>query len=415
MNPDRDAVRDRYTAAARRALAGEGTGLLTGPDDTDRLGAVHYPGEDVPADVTATSLGCGNPLAVADLHPGETVLDLGSGGGLDVLLSARRVGPTGRVIGLDMTDEMLTLARRHAAEAGVTNAEFAKGTIERIPLPDASVDVVISNCVIALSPDKPAVFAEIARVLRPGGRVGVTDIVAGDTLTDTERAARTGAVECVGGALTAGRYRALLREAGLFGIDVRLTHEVGDRLHSAIIRAAKPVHVAPMTPEHAEQVLAIYQSGLDTGDAGFETTAPGWATWDAAHLSAHRLVALDPAGRVLGWTAVSTVFSRCVYAGVVEHSVYVHPGHRGRRVGDALLAALLTSTEAAGIWTVQSGIFPENTASRALHQRAGFREIGTREQIGEHHGRWRDVIMIERRSPVVGRTAPDGSTGRGEA
>ena len=159
MNPDRDAVRDRYATAARRALAGEETGLLSGDGDADRLGAVHYAGAEVPVEVTASSLGCGNPLAVADLRPGETVLDLGSGGGLDVLLSARRVGPGGRAIGLDMTDEMLALARRHAEQAGVTNAQFLKGTIERIPLPDASVDVVISNCVIALSSDKPSVFS----------------------------------------------------------------------------------------------------------------------------------------------------------------------------------------------------------------------------------------------------------------
>ncbi|MEA5367151.1 GNAT family N-acetyltransferase [Amycolatopsis sp., V23-08] len=405
MNPDRDAVGDRYATAARRALAGEGTGLLTGAGDADRLGAVHYAGEDMPAAVTATSLGCGNPLAVADLHPGETVLDLGSGGGLDILLSARRVGPAGRAIGLDMTDEMVTLARRHAERAGVTNAEFVKGAIEQIPLPDASVDVVISNCVIALSPDKPAVFAEIARVLRPGGRLGITDILADDTVTDAERAARADAVECLGGALTAEAYRALLREAGLGGIDVRVTHEVGDKLHSAIIRAVRPmpISIVALTAEHAGQVLAVYQAGLDTGDASFETTAPSWATWDAAHLPEHRWVALDPAGTVLGWTAVSAVSARCVYAGVVEHSVYVHPREHGRGVGHALLRALIDSTEQAGIWTIHSGIFPENTASRALHRRAGFREIGTRERVGCHHGRWRDVVMIERRSTAVGR------------
>ncbi|MGW5746215.1 GNAT family N-acetyltransferase [Amycolatopsis sp. NPDC003861] len=403
MNPDRDAVRDRYAGAARRALDGEGTGLLTGDGDAERLGAVHYAGEDIPAEVSATSLGCGNPLAVADLHPGETVLDLGSGGGLDVLLSARRVGPTGRAIGLDMTDDMLTLARRHAGRADVMNAEFIKATIERVPLPDASVDVVISNCVIALSSDKPAVFAEIARVLRPGGRLGITDIVADDTLT-AERAARTDAVECLGGALTADRYHALLQDAGFAGINVRLTHEVGDKLHSAIIRAHRPapVRVVPMTMDHAEQVLAIYQAGLDTGHASFETTAPGWATWDEDHLPAHRFVALDAAGDVLGWTAVSAVSSRCVYAGVVEHSVYVGTTARGRGVGHALLDALIGSTENAGIWTIQSGVFPENTASRALHRRAGFRELGTRERIGRHHGRWRDVVVIERRSTAVG-------------
>ncbi|WP_370970460.1 methyltransferase domain-containing protein [Amycolatopsis sp. cg9] len=234
MNPDREAVRERYAAAARRALAGGGTGLRT---DADRLGTGHYAGAGIPAEVAATSLGCGNPLAVADLRPGETVLDLGSGGGLDVLLSARRVGPTGRAIGLDMTDDMLTLARRHAERADVTNAEFIRGEIERIPLPDASVDVVISNCVIALSADKPAVFAEIARVLRPGGRLGITDVVADDAVTDADRAAR--AAECLGGALTAGRYRALLRDAGFAGIDVRITHEAGEKLHSAIIRAGR--------------------------------------------------------------------------------------------------------------------------------------------------------------------------------
>ncbi|RSD22195.1 GNAT family N-acetyltransferase [Amycolatopsis eburnea] len=416
MTPDRDAVGDRYATAARRALAGDGTGLLTGDGDTDRLGAVHYHGEEMPAEVTATSLGCGNPVAVADLHPGETVLDLGSGGGLDVLLSARRVGPTGRAIGLDMTDDMLILARRHAEQAGVTNAEFVKGTIERVPLPDASVDVVISNCVIALSPDKPAVFAEIARVLRPGGRLGVTDILAGDTLTDAERAARTGAVDCLGGALTADGYRALLREAGFAGIDVRPTHEVGDKLHSAIIRARRPpVRVVPMTADHAEQVLAIHQAGLDTGDASFETTAPGWDTWDATHLPEHRLVALAPSGEVAGWTAVTAVSSRCVYAGVVEHSVYVHPGHRRSGIGQALLKALIDATEAAGVWTVQSGVFPENSASRKLHERAGFREIGIRHHVGRHRDRWRDVVLIERRSTRVGVGHPVGMPAEGRS
>ncbi|GAB3371926.1 methyltransferase domain-containing protein [Amycolatopsis echigonensis] len=232
MSPDQDAVRERYANAARRALAGEATGLLS---ESDRLGAVHYAEEDVPETVAATSLGCGNPLAVADLRPGESVLDLGSGGGLDVLLSARRVGPAGRAIGLDMTDEMLALARRHAAQAGLANVEFVKGTIEAIPLPDNTVDVVISNCVIALSPDKPAVFAGIARVLRPGGRLGVTDLLAEETLTDAERAAAD--KECLGGALTADDYRALLHSAGLVNVDVRRTHEVGPKLYSAIIRA----------------------------------------------------------------------------------------------------------------------------------------------------------------------------------
>ncbi|OLR92754.1 N-acetyltransferase [Actinokineospora bangkokensis] len=157
-----------------------------------------------------------------------------------------------------------------------------------------------------------------------------------------------------------------------------------------------------MLPEHADQVLAIYQAGLDTGNASFETTAPEWATWDANHLADHRHVALDRDGHVLGWVAAGAVSSRCVYAGVVEHSVYVAHAARGRGVGGLLLDALIASTEAAGIWTLQSGVFPENRTSLALHRRHGFREQGTRERIGQHHGRWRDVIMLERRSAVVG-------------
>ncbi|MFI6156105.1 GNAT family N-acetyltransferase [Kitasatospora sp. NPDC051170] len=161
------------------------------------------------------------------------------------------------------------------------------------------------------------------------------------------------------------------------------------------------VTVTAMLPEHAEQVLAVYRHGIDEGNATFETAAPTWAAFDAARLPDHRLVALDADGRVLGWVAVSPSSSRCAYAGVVEHSVYVHPGARGRGVGGALLDALIASTEAAGIWTVQSGIFPENAASLALHARAGFRVIGTRERVGRHHGVWRDVTLIERRSPIV--------------
>ncbi|MFJ9823318.1 GNAT family N-acetyltransferase [Streptomyces sp. NPDC101160] len=169
--------------------------------------------------------------------------------------------------------------------------------------------------------------------------------------------------------------------------------------------ASEPgIRVVPMRPEYADQVLAIYQRGIDEGNATFETAAPTWQAFDAAKSPEHRLVALDDsdsAGRVLGWAAVTPVSDRCAYAGVVEHSVYVHPDARGRRVGLTLLTALLASTEAAGIWTVQSGIFPENTASLALHQRAGFRAVGTRERIGRHHGVWRDVILVERRSAVI--------------
>ena len=159
---------------------------------------------------------------------------------------------------------------------------------------------------------------------------------------------------------------------------------------------------APMTAGHAEQVLAVYQAGIDEGNATFETTAPTWAVFDAARLREHRYVALGQGGPVLGWVAAGRVSDRCAYAGVVEHSVYVHPEARGLGVARALLEKLIASTEAAGIWTVQSGIFPENTASLAVHRKAGFRVIGTRERIGRHHGVWRDVLLVERRSPLVG-------------
>jgi SAM-dependent methyltransferase len=199
---------------------------------------------DLPDAAVLASLGCGNPIAVADLHPGETVLDLGSGGGIDVLLSARRVGPTGRAIGLDMTDEMLTLARRNAAEAAATNVEFLKGHIEAIPLPPDSVDVVISNCVVNLAADKPAVFAEIARVLRPGGRIGITDIVADDALTPTERAELGSYAGCIAGALSVSEFTHGLTDAGLTDVSLTVTHDAAPGMHSAIIRATKPAFVA---------------------------------------------------------------------------------------------------------------------------------------------------------------------------
>ena len=188
----------------------------------------------------SASLGCGVPTAVADLHEGEIVLDLGSGAGADVLISARRVGPTGVAIGLDMTDEMLALARANAAEASIQNVKFLKGYLEAMPLPDASVDVVISNCVINLSPDKPRVLREAARVLRPGGRFAVSDVIADpamDEVTKTDMAAWTG---CVAGALTEAEFRSALTSAGLDQIEIRETHRVHERASAAIIRARKP-------------------------------------------------------------------------------------------------------------------------------------------------------------------------------
>jgi len=196
--------------------------------------------DGLPEEAVLASLGCGNPLAVADLHEGERVLDLGSGGGIDVLLSARRVGPSGFAYGVDMTDEMLTLARANAARAGAGNVEFLQGQIEALPLPDASVDVVISNCVINLSTDKPAVLAEMFRVLVPGGRIGITDVVAEDHLSPAERAAAGSYVGCIAGALSRSEYLDGLAAAGFADASVTFTHQAAPGMHSAIIRAVKP-------------------------------------------------------------------------------------------------------------------------------------------------------------------------------
>ena len=194
---------------------------------------------ELPAAAALASLGCGNPIAVADLREGEVVLDLGSGGGIDVILSAKRVGPTGVAYGLDMTDEMLALAQQNAREAGATNVHFLKGLIEQIPLPADSVDVVISNCVINLSTDKAAVLTEMARVLKPGGRLGISDVVAEDRLSSAERAERGSHVGCIAGALSRGEYVAGLEAAGFDEVSVDFTHEVADGMHGAIVKAVK--------------------------------------------------------------------------------------------------------------------------------------------------------------------------------
>lgn len=196
----------------------------------------------LPVKAIEASLGCGNPTAVAELHEGERVLDLGSGGGIDVLLSARRVGPTGFAYGVDMTDEMLALAEKNKTEAGAQNVEFLKGTIEDVPLPDGAVDVVISNCVINLSTDKPAVLAEMFRVLTPGGRIGISDVVAEDRLTSEERAERGSYVGCIAGALSKTEYLDGLAAAGFAEASVEFTHEAADGMHAAIIRATKPAN-----------------------------------------------------------------------------------------------------------------------------------------------------------------------------
>ena len=236
----RAAVAARYAGLARAARAGQ-TITDGDPDAPTGCSAGAYPDTgDLPAGAVQASLGCGNPVAVADLRPGETVLDLGSGGGIDVLLSARRVGPAGQAFGLDMTEEMLDLARANARAAGAGNVEFLRGQIEAIPLPAGSVDVIISNCVINLSTDRPAVFAESFRVLRPGGRLGISDILADDHLTPAQRLERGGQAGCIAGAPSFAEYREGLSLAGFTGITIAPTRQVGDGVHAAIIRAARP-------------------------------------------------------------------------------------------------------------------------------------------------------------------------------
>jgi SAM-dependent methyltransferase len=257
----RDRVRERYAAAARTVITGQGNAACCEDDSCgapgsgsccspttleteDTFGSSLYTVSDrdtLPVAALAASLGCGNPTAVAELREGEKVLDLGSGGGIDVLLSARRVGASGFAYGVDMTEEMLDLARANAAQAGVDNVEFREGTIEDVPLPDATVDVVISNCVINLSTDKAKVLTEMFRVLVPGGRIGISDVVAEDHLSPAERAERGSYVGCIAGALSRTEYLAGLRAAGFVDATVRFTHQAADGMHGAIVQARKPV------------------------------------------------------------------------------------------------------------------------------------------------------------------------------
>jgi arsenite methyltransferase len=239
-------VREKYGEAALRVLAGQGSSCCGGAATSggcDPITSNLYTAADtagLPAQAVLASLGCGNPTALAELHEGETVLDLGSGGGIDVLLSAKRVGANGTVYGLDMTDEMLQLARANAEAAGATNVEFRKGYIEEMPLPDASVDVVISNCVINLSADKPRVLREAARVLRPGGRLAVTDVIADADMDAATRADMQQWTGCIAGALTRAEFEEALAAAGLVDVEIRETHRVHEHAGSAIVRARKP-------------------------------------------------------------------------------------------------------------------------------------------------------------------------------
>ena len=247
----REQVRERYALAARTVTEGKGASCGSGSccvnDPPGAFGEVLYSAVErgqLPDAAALASLGCGNPTAVADLNEGEVVLDLGSGGGIDVILSAKRVGPTGVAYGLDMTDEMLALAQQNAREAAVPNVHFLKGLIEAIPLPADSVDVVISNCVINLSADKPAVLTEMARVLRPGGRIGITDVVAEDRLSAEERLERGDFAGCIAGAMTKSEYELGLEAAGFQETSVTFTHEITDGIHGAIVKARKPTEPA---------------------------------------------------------------------------------------------------------------------------------------------------------------------------
>jgi arsenite methyltransferase len=271
----REQVRARYAAAATKVTSGDcgcgqpadcgcDSGCCGGAATAEEpgFGAELYAALDrdqLPDTALLASLGCGNPTAVAELHEGETVLDLGSGGGIDVLLSAKRVGPSGKAYGLDMTEEMLALARANTAEAGVTNVDWLKGQIEAIPLPAETVDVVISNCVVNLSTDKPAVFAETFRVLKPGGRIGITDVVAEDQFSPADRAERGAWVGCIAGALSRTEYESGLAAAGFVDISVIFTHQVGDGLHSAIIKATRPADTASAAATATRRELPVVQ------------------------------------------------------------------------------------------------------------------------------------------------------------
>jgi SAM-dependent methyltransferase len=237
----REEVRRRYAETALTILD-TGRGCCPSGSPDAGFGEALYDAEErdeLPNAAVLASLGCGNPTAVAELREGETVLDLGSGGGIDVILSAKRVGPTGRAYGLDMTDEMLALAQKNAEDAGIENAIFLKGVIEEVPLPAASVDVVISNCVINLSTDKAAVLTEMARVLRPGGRLGISDVVAEDPLSPADRAERGSYCGCIAGALSKGEYEQGLATAGFEDVSVEFTHAVADGMHGAIVKGVR--------------------------------------------------------------------------------------------------------------------------------------------------------------------------------
>ena len=278
QNELREQVRARYAAAAESECCRSdadsccGTEVIT-DEQRSCFGESQYADEErasLPDNAVLASLGCGNPLAIAELRAGETVLDLGSGGGIDVLLSARRVGPTGLAYGLDMTDEMLELARRNQAEAGLTNVQWLRGEIENIPLPADSVDVIISNCVINLSGDKPQVLREAARVLKPGGRFAVSDVIADPDMDDATKADMAAYTGCIAGALTLDEFTDALRQAGLADIEIQESHRVHASAASAIVRAAKP------NPRcSAEAQAACFEPSDMAGCCGIQQSSDG--------------------------------------------------------------------------------------------------------------------------------------------
>ena len=363
----RETVREKYAAAARQAAGAEDWSYARfDPADTgeQRFGGALYgeEGVEAPAAAVNASLGCGVPTAVADLHEGETVLDLGSGAGADVLISARRVGPTGKAIGLDMTDEMLELARRNAPDAGVENVEFVKGYIEDIPLPDASVDVIVSNCVLNLSGDKPKVLREAARVLKPGGRFAVSDVIASPDMDDATRADMAQWTGCIAGALTEDEFRDGLAAAGFADIEIRKTHQVHEFASSAIIRARKPTssiatngtepvpatstlnitHVSPETPTAAEHRVELFEPAMccQSGVCGPSVDQQlidiredlRWAETQGADISRHNLSS-DPDAFVANTkvTGLMTAFGEhALPALLVDGDIVLHGRYPSR-------------------------------------------------------------------------------------
>jgi arsenite methyltransferase len=354
----RETVREKYAAAARAVAEQQASGSCCGPvsltdaDKTHVFGAALYDDaetEGANTSAVAASLGCGVPTAVADLHEGETVLDLGSGAGADVLISARRVGPTGKAIGLDMTDEMLELARANAAQAGVANVEFVKGYIEEIPLADDSVDVIVSNCVLNLSGDKPKVFAEAARVLRPGGRFAVSDVIAGPDMDEATRADLAAYTGCIAGALTEQEFRDGLQAAGFADVEIGESHRVHEHAISAIIRARKPDTTGAESAVGARR-LELYEPAMccQTGVCGPSVDQQlidvredlRWVEAQGAEVSRHNLSS-DPDAFVANQkvTGLMAAFGEAALpALVVDGDIAIH----GRYPSREELAELLT-------------------------------------------------------------------------